>query len=60
MTNADKIRNMTDEELSTYLIKLTEVSHTCDICEPIYRENGDCNCHCEDGVLRWLKMEEEY
>ena len=58
-TNADRIRSMTDEELATYLIRLTEVVKTCDVCEPTYRENGDCDCHCENGVLRWLKMERE-
>lgn len=58
-TNADRIRSMTDEELAMYLIQLTEVVKTCDVCEPTYRENGDCDCHCENGVLRWLKMERE-
>ena len=60
MTNEDKIRKMKDKELATYLVILTEVGHTCDICEPTYRENGCCDCHCEKGVLRWLKTEEEY
>ena len=58
-TNADRIRCMTDEELADYLIKLTEIIRTCDICEPIYRENGECNCQCETGVLNWLNMEIE-
>ena len=56
ITNADRIRSMTDKELTTYLIQLTEVVKTCEVCEPTYRENGDCDCHCESGVLRWLKM----
>ena len=56
-TNADRIRSMSDEELATYIIKLTEVIRTCDVCEPTYRENGECDCHCENGVLRWLRME---
>ena len=57
VTNADRIRSMTDEELATYLIRLTEVIHTCEVCEPAYRETGDCNCQCEVGVLNWLKTE---
>lgn len=57
ITNADRIRSMTDEELAKYLIKLTEVIHTCDLCKPLYKENKSCDCHCEAGVLRWLKME---
>ena len=56
-TNADRIRSMTDEELATYLIRLTEVIPTCEVCEPAYRETGDCNCQCEVGVLNWLKTE---
>ena len=59
ITNADRIRSMTDEELADYLIKLTEVVPTCEVCEPTYRETGDCDCQCETGVLRWLKMEIE-
>lgn len=58
-TNADMIRSMTDEELATYLIQLTEVIRTCDVCEPTYRDSGDCDCQCETGVLSWLKMKIE-
>ena len=56
-TNADKIRNMADEELADYLIKLTEIIRTCDICGSLYIEGDDCNCDCDckAGVLRWLK-----
>lgn len=56
-TNADRIRHMTDEELADYLIKLTEIIRTCDICEPTFLENGSCNCECEIGVLKWLQTE---
>ena len=58
-TNADRIRSMTDEELTDYLIKLTEIIRTCDICGLPYIENGDCscNCDCKAGVLKWLKSE---
>ena len=58
-TNADRIRHMTDEELANYLIKLTEIIRTCDICGLPYIENGDCscNCDCKAGVLKWLKAE---
>ena len=59
VTNADRIRSMTDEELADYLIKLTEIIRTCDLCGSLYIDNGDCNCDCDckAGVIKWLKTE---
>ena len=57
-TNADRIRNMTDEELRDFLYDMTSESqcHICAfkkgwLCEKPY----DKSCH--DGVMEWLKSE---
>lgn len=52
MTNADRIRQMTDEELAEKIIGVYE----CCFCA--YR--GECekgSCFCESGILAWLKQE---
>lgn len=52
MTNADKIRQMTDEELASIL---------CGQCTCCAYQITDCTekqyVGCEDGVLEWLKQE---
>lgn len=53
MTNGDKIRQMTDEEL-TALIKR---GHTCDMCE--YGKEILCATDCVKGLLIWMKKEVE-
>ena len=50
-TNADRIRQMTDEELAD---KLTE---KCAVCAYHYAECETKFCMCEEGVLKWLKQE---
>lgn len=55
MTNADKIRSMTDEELADILSE-----HECDKC--IYRNLHYYECEekqCKDGILEWLEKEAE-
>ena len=50
-SNADRIRQMTDEELAD---KLTD---KCAVCA---YHNAECEttfCMCEEGVLKWLKQE---
>ena len=51
MTNADKIRQMTDEELISFLIDL-EIGGfpICTFCELGSDNCGEC-------LLRWLKQE---
>ena len=53
MTNADKIRGMTDEELASLL------GGQCACC--IYRiectGRQHVGCECEDEILAWLKKE---
>ena len=52
MTNADKLRAMTDEELAIWL---TQHCQSCEICAPEYY--CDLEAKCADGVLLWLKKE---
>ena len=52
MTNADRIRNMSDDELAHFL--LTEVSNEkcCGIC------HGSCTGNdCINGIMQWLNSE---
>lgn len=57
MTNADRIRNMTDEELAEYIYGVSEGIAECVECEE------DCDfCEHEDEVcknrmLKWLQAE---
>lgn len=56
MTNADRIRSMTDEELSEFINALT----VCDCCS----YNGICSEYnnipkCRKGVLEWLQQPTE-
>lgn len=57
-TNADRIRNMTDEELEEHLWKMAEES-PCYICA--FRNGWLCekphDVSCHGGVLKWLKSE---
>lgn len=55
MTNAEKIKSMTDEELSHYL-----PSADCYNC-PIQADINDCYCtsSCYECALNWLKKEAE-
>ena len=46
MTNGDKIRQMSDEELAKNMLNLT------DVCI-----NRDCKDRCLDCVLEWLREE---
>lgn len=58
MTNADKIRSMTDEELASYL---TDDVFCCNDC-PSGKENSDnpfggkCDEKCFEHCLAWLKQ----
>lgn len=58
MTNADKIRAMTDEELAELMNSSLDYFN-CNDCE--YREhvrNGYCNENgCTKYILKWLKDE---
>lgn len=59
MTNGDRIRKMTDEELAEYIHGVSESTAPCVLCE------DDCDfCECSDEeckqkTLNWLKSEVE-
>ena len=48
MTNADRIRAMSDEELAMFL--------RWDICTKIRGDNRMCNGWCDERVAEWLKQ----
>ena len=50
-TNADRIRNMSDEELAQFLCDRTEC-HLCEADDYCTTKDGPSN-----GILKWLKME---
>ena len=51
MTNADRIRQMTDEEIAEWL---TDGHEQCDFCA---NNLCDFDSDCVHGVLKWLKQE---
>lgn len=51
MTNGDRIRQMTDEELADIL------SDKCSVCNYQYGRCDSQFCICAEGVLAWLKQE---
>lgn len=58
MTNADRIRAMTDEELMEWMADHVDCGEACPafhICRRTPMEDMDC----KDWLLKWLKMEGE-
>ena len=51
VTNADRIRAMSDEELAEFL--------RWDICNKVRGDNRMCNGWCSECVTEWLKQPEE-
>lgn len=49
ITNADRIRSMTDEELANTI--------TDDLCDRVCHSPLSCDGNCETQVLAWLKQE---
>ena len=49
ITNADRIRSMTDEELANCI--------TDDLCDRVCHSPLSCDGNCETQVLAWLKQE---
>ena len=60
MTNADRIRNLTDEELAEFLVKVNTA-----YAQPCMISGGDCKWEdyptrdkgCKDCFLEWLQAE---
>ncbi len=65
-TNADKIRQMTDEEMLVFLKKFAEInrnSYCSDTLCTTYEDIGRCEkfCeNCEKCLFSWLKQEVPY
>lgn len=53
MTNAERIRAMTDEELSLYLCGIFSTGYGCYKYCPV----GYMCCCCHNGMEEWLKQE---
>ncbi len=53
VSNADRIRNMTDEELAEVFVKKADC-YGCEIKDFCY---NSCNCECSKAWLEWLKQE---
>lgn len=52
MTNFEKIKNMTVEEMVEFII----YEHSCDCCN--CADDDDCKgLKCREGVREWLKQE---
>ena len=56
MTNADKIRQMTDEELAKFIDGLNNNCHVCSSCK-VTQEPNKTTYHCKECKLRWLQQE---
>ena len=63
MTNADRIREMKDEELAEHLV---DIGWDCNFCEEHLRLDNDpllrgekCDEKCEEHCLEWLKQPAE-
>ena len=55
MTNGDRIRSMTDEELAEIISSLGN----CDTCYLYLNRGCNINTSCKDAVLEWLRKETE-
>ena len=59
MTNAEKIRSMTDEELGEFLAEMVDHAPCCDAC-CIINLAGYCRYPyygCDENALAWLRQE---
>lgn len=57
MTNGDRIRQMSNEELAKWLDEKFRFSISCEIC--MYDIENKCNYKCIEGIKAYLDMEEE-
>ena len=55
-TNADRIRNMSDEELAEWI----NTKNMCEQCANYYEPDSECMGEpCASNILRWLQSEAE-
>lgn len=57
MTNGDKIRQMSNEELAEWLNKKFAFNIACEIC--VYDIKDECDYKCIEGIKAYLDMEVE-
>ena len=53
ITNADRIRSMTDQELAVFLSM--ELKQPCDYCQLTDSEDACTETLCEDAMMKWLQ-----
>ena len=58
MTNADRIRNMTDEELAEFLVRVNGAyAKDCMVGIEVCKYDDCADMDCEDCFLEWLQAE---
>ena len=64
VSNADRIRSMSDEELAVWILRSVDCDKENIMCIPaLYKNSDKCDGRCRDGRLSWLKQpakEEHY
>lgn len=59
MTNGDRIRVMSDEELAKYLFDVEQGNFTIDCCDDRFCDTEHC-CHdCTAAAIKWLQQSAE-
>lgn len=54
MTNGDKIRAMSDQELSEFLFDVDYGEIACEVCPHRYKPTCTDESSCIDGIESWL------
>ena len=54
MTNADRIRSMTDQELAVLLSR--ELKEPCDFCQLAVLDGACTETLCDDAMMKWLQQ----
>lgn len=57
ITNADRIRAMSDEELAVFLSR--DLKEPCDYCQLAVFEGACTETLCEDAMMKWLQQPAE-
>ena len=57
MTNADRIRSMSDDELAVFLS--SDLKEPCDYCQLAVFEGACTETLCDDAMMNWLRQPEE-
>lgn len=54
MTNGERIRNMSDEEIAEFILESRSI---CKVCKMRNEECTGAFHECWDGICKWLKQE---